>query len=289
MHPVPPRAASAAPQAPPLSCPTPDHALTGCTPTPLHRCVRLHSSSRRAPGSLLAAHNPNGDASHSGPTPVSEPSLSPATSSINRVDELSVARVAVDMPLPHLDRFFDYSIPAEFAADVVPGCRVKVRFSGRQRDGFVIDLPASSDSDRELSPLLKVTSSEPVLKPEVVAVVRAVADHYAGTFADVVRLAVPPRHGLTEKAAPAQHPQPNADQGIDTLGAYPYGAAFAGARCRRSAAARHPLRGSLRTRQLRHPDRRSRPGSPLPRFSGRGSGVGAPGARYPGGRVRARA
>jgi len=59
-----------------------------------------------------------------------------------------------------------------------------------------------------LSPLLKVVSAEPVLKPEVVTVIRAVADHYAGTFSDVVRLAVPPRHGLTEKADPPTYPAP---------------------------------------------------------------------------------
>ena len=42
------------------------------------------------------------------------------------------------MPLPHLDRPFDYAIPDEWASEVVPGCRVKVRFAGRQRDGYVL-------------------------------------------------------------------------------------------------------------------------------------------------------
>ena len=39
VHPVPPRQAFSAPQAPPRSLPTPDHTLTGCTPTPLRTCV----------------------------------------------------------------------------------------------------------------------------------------------------------------------------------------------------------------------------------------------------------
>ena len=94
--------------------------------------------------------------------------------------------MAVDVPLPHLDRFFDYAIPDDLAQQVTPGCRVRVRFAGRQRDGYVIDVLASSDSDRELAPLLKVVSPEPVLRPEIVGVVRAVADHYAGTFAQTV-------------------------------------------------------------------------------------------------------
>ena len=161
------------------------------------------------------------------------------------MDEPRVASVAVDMPLPHLDRFFDYVVPAELAEQVVPGCRVKVRFAGRQRDGFVIGLSDSSDSDRELSPVLKVTSSEPVLKPEIVGVIRAVADHYAGTFADVVRLAVPPRHGITEKATPPNYPVPLAFEGAGTLPGYPHGASFAEAlhrgRTARAALALSPV------------------------------------------------
>lgn len=121
--------------------------------------------------------------------------------------------MAVDVPLPHLDRPFDYAIPEEFAGQVAPGCRVKVRFAGRQRDGFVLDVLERSDSDRELSPLLRVISPEPVLRPEIVQVVRAVADHYAGTFADVVRLAVPPRHGLTETAERPPYPAPEVGRG----------------------------------------------------------------------------
>ncbi len=150
-----------------------------------------------------------------------------APSSIEFVVEPRVARVAVDMPLPHLDRPFDYAIPDELATKVVPGCRVKVRFAGRQRDGYVLDVAEASDADRELSPLLKVVSSEPVLQSEVAAVIRDVADHYAGTFADVVRLAVPPRHGMTETADPPQYPAPTLpDTEPVVLPAYPHGASL---------------------------------------------------------------
>ena len=143
------------------------------------------------------------------------------------VVEKRVARVAVDVPLPHLDRPFDYAIPDALAAEVVPGCRVKVRFAGRQRDGFVLGVAESSDADRELSPLLKVVSSEPVLKPEITAVVRAVADHYAGTFSDVVRLAVPPRHAMTEKADPITYPAPILPtEPLGVVGRYPHGAQY---------------------------------------------------------------
>lgn len=114
--------------------------------------------------------------------------------------ELPVARVAVDIPLSHLDRPFDYAVTAEQDSVAVPGARVRVRFAGRLRDGFILDRIAIADHEGTLTPLSKITSSEPVLTAEIASLIRKVADHYAGTFADVMRLAVPPRHAATEQA-----------------------------------------------------------------------------------------
>ena len=100
----------------------------------------------------------------------------------------------------------------------MPGARVRVRFAGRLRDGFVLERLATSDSDRELSPLSKVTSAEPVLTPEIAALVRAVADHYAGCFADVLRLADPAParrdgEGRAGSAAAAAGARPDTEHG----------------------------------------------------------------------------
>ena len=67
----------------------------------------------------------------------------------------------------------------------------------------MLERRGTTDHEGRLTPLHKVVSAEPVLTGEVAALVRAVADHYAGTFADVMRLAVPPRHAATERAGPA--------------------------------------------------------------------------------------
>jgi primosomal protein N' (replication factor Y) len=114
---------------------------------------------------------------------------------------LPVARVAVDIPLSHLDRPFDYAVTAEQDSDAVPGARVRVRFAGRLRDGLILERVATGDHEGALTPLSKITSSEPVLTAEIASLIRKVADHYAGTFADVMRLAVPPRHAATERAS----------------------------------------------------------------------------------------
>lgn len=144
--------------------------------------------------------------------------------------ELPVARVAVDMSLPHLDRPFDYLVPAELDAKAVPGCRVRVRFAGQLVDGFLLERVAESGHDGKLLYLERVTSPEPVLTPEVAALAREVANRYAGTFADVLRLAVPPRHARVEaEPAPAPGggpPDDGAPRGIGAWSEYPAGASF---------------------------------------------------------------
>jgi primosomal protein N' (replication factor Y) len=121
---------------------------------------------------------------------------------------LPVGRVAVDVSLPHLDRPFDYLVPEAFDGQAVPGCRVRVRFAGQLVDGYLLARAASSAHSGRLAYLDRVVSPEPVLAPEIVEAARAVADRYAGTFADVLRLAVPPRHARAEQTAPSPAPSP---------------------------------------------------------------------------------
>ena len=118
-----------------------------------------------------------------------------------------VAKVAVDVPLAHLDRLFDYSVPEALDADAQVGTRVRVRFSGRLVDGFIVERVEESEHAR-LAPLQRVTSPLPVLTPEVLALARAVADRYAGTLPDVLRAAIPPRHARAETALLAKDVEP---------------------------------------------------------------------------------
>ncbi|WP_185994811.1 primosomal protein N' [Nocardioides campestrisoli] len=125
-----------------------------------------------------------------------------------------VAQVLVDVPLAHLDRPFDYSVPAAMAATAVPGARVKVRFAGQDVDGFVVARVPTSQHPGRLAPLRRVVSPEPVLTPAVAELTARLAHRYAGARADVLRLAVPPRHAATEKAPePERLPVRPADLG----------------------------------------------------------------------------
>ena len=122
-------------------------------------------------------------------------------------ERLPVARVAVDISLAHLDRPFDYLVPARLDAEAVPGCRVRVRFAGQLVDGYLLERAETSEHQGRLARLERVISPEPVLTPEIFDLARAVADRYAGTLADVLRLAIPPRHATAEREAPPPGPR----------------------------------------------------------------------------------
>ncbi|MEV4469229.1 primosomal protein N' [Nonomuraea sp. NPDC049504] len=142
--------------------------------------------------------------------------------------ENPVARVVVDSPLPHLDRPFDYLVPAKLHETAEPGVRVRVRFAGKLIDGFLLERVPKSDHEGRLTPLERVVSPERVLTPEIAGLARAVADRYAGTLTDVLRLAVPPRHARAEgeepkPVPPQERPQAPSPSAWD---AYPAGPSF---------------------------------------------------------------
>lgn len=115
-----------------------------------------------------------------------------------------VARVRVDSTLPQVDRTFDYRVPAELSEDAVPGARVRVLFNGHEMTGYIEERAATTDWTRtSLLPLKSVLSRMPSVAPEIFGLAEALADRYASTVANVLRLAVPPRiAALDKKYAP---------------------------------------------------------------------------------------
>lgn len=144
---------------------------------------------------------------------------------------LPVARVLVDKGVLHLDRYFEYAVPQELDEIAQPGVRVRVRFGagtknvrdGRREgggliDGFLVERVAEAEYQGPLAALAQVLSPERVLDEELLGLTRAVADRYAGSLADVLQLAVPPRHAKAEARefpgppAPPAAPEPGSWQ-----------------------------------------------------------------------------
>lgn len=142
---------------------------------------------------------------------------------------LPIARVCVDLELPHLDRLFDYLVPVESDVDCQVGTRVRVRFAGKLRDGFVIDRIERSDHPGRLSYVDRSVSAEAVVTVEIARLVRAVADRHAGTMSDVLRLAVPPRHAAAESEQSPPFTEASDQNAVPTRtgwDAYPDGRSF---------------------------------------------------------------
>ncbi|XXM85187.1 primosomal protein N' [Cellulosimicrobium sp. PMB13] len=135
--------------------------------------------------------------------PAAAPRRAASVGPLEVAAELPVAQLVLDLAPAHLDRPYDYLVPAAMADAAQPGARVKVRFAGRDVDGYVVARLERSDHVGRLQPLRRVVSPEPVLTPQVLRLARSVADLYAGTLPDVLRLAVPPRHARAEQGLDA--------------------------------------------------------------------------------------
>jgi primosomal protein N' (replication factor Y) len=158
-----------------------------------------------------------------------------------QIPALPVAAVVVDSGLAHLDREFEYAVPADLSEAAQPGVRVRVRFAGRDVDGFVVARRAEAEHDGRLA--LAAAGGQPRARPHprrCSALCRAVAQRYAGVLGDVLRFAIPPRHAAAERALDAHSvhriasPPEIPAEGPWT--AYPAGPAF----LRRTAAGEAP-------------------------------------------------
>lgn len=119
-----------------------------------------------------------------------------------------VARVAIDSPLPQLDRLFDYEVAESISSAIAVGARVRVPF-GRGAglsDGFVVELVKESEFKGKLASVDELVSAASVLRPEIYQLCRAVADRQAVTIADVFKLAIPTRSVAVEKKWLAEKP-----------------------------------------------------------------------------------
>lgn len=137
-----------------------------------------------------------------------------------------VARVLPMLGLAHLDRAFDYLIDSDADEKAVPGARVRVRFGGRRVDGFLLERVETSDHPGKLGWIERVVSPEPVLSPQLAALARAVAERYAGTMSDVVRLAIPPRHARTESRDSGEASPPPEAPDLRAWDKYPHAESY---------------------------------------------------------------
>ena len=100
-------------------------------------------------------------------------------------EHLPVARVLPLLGLAHLDRPFDYRVPADLDAIAQPGVRVRIRFAGRLVDALLLERVAHTDHEGQLSWIERIISPDVVYPPRTAALIDALADRYAGNRSDL--------------------------------------------------------------------------------------------------------
>ena len=107
------------------------------------------------------------------------------------------ARVIVDVEPLHLDRPFDYAIPGALHVEV--GHEVRVSFAGRRRNGWVVEVGDTTDTDSaRVKDLLDVRGPLPRFDDDGLRLCRWVARRWGGTLASVLRHALPRRVAAVE-------------------------------------------------------------------------------------------
>ncbi len=112
---------------------------------------------------------------------------------------VAIARVLVDIDLPHLDHPLDYAVPEELLDSACPGRLVRVRLGGAKHSGWIVARADSTDHVGRLQPLLSVVSDAPVVSPQMLRLARYLADRTVSTASQVLSLAIPARHAATER------------------------------------------------------------------------------------------
>lgn len=110
-----------------------------------------------------------------------------------------MAKVVLDLDVPHLGHPFEYSIPQALRDQVAVGSHVEVRFSGRKVKGFVLGVRDRSESGRKLAPILRILGPFPLLREGLITTAEYLARRYATSVGRILSFAVPARRASEEK------------------------------------------------------------------------------------------
>jgi len=122
---------------------------------------------------------------------------------------LLIAEIIVDVSTYHVDRAFDYQVPAEWINVIETGCRVKVPFGARSVLGFVIGLKKETDVPlHKLKPITQILDMEPVLTEEMLQMAGWLKNHTICYEIDALQVMLPSAlRAKYEKIIKLQEPQ----------------------------------------------------------------------------------
>lgn len=157
-----------------------------------------------------------------------------------------IARVHLTFSHPSVDKTFDYLVPEHLQPQCVIGVSVRVPFAGRREDGFVVDIVSESDYPGALSDIVAVHHQIPVLSERLHALLSQLRERCGGTYADLLRLAIPPRRQLDDATVQFLQSSPRTvDSAPVALGSlwsgYTHSSEFVNAVCERRGPRAHTV------------------------------------------------
>ncbi len=100
------------------------------------------------------------------------------------------AKVIIDQDAKALDKVFEYIIPETL--NVCPGMRVFVQFGSRILQGFIVEVSSDCDYDKtKLKNIISLVDTYPAIKPEMLEVMKFMADKFHLKLASILRLFIP--------------------------------------------------------------------------------------------------
>lgn len=104
-----------------------------------------------------------------------------------------LVRVVVDQTVFHIDKPYDYFVPAEFLNSAQPGCRVLVPFGkgNKNRLGMIIGYSDDELTDKT-KPILSVMDEKPLFTDEMLKLAEFLKEYTFCTWFDAVKAILPP-------------------------------------------------------------------------------------------------
>ncbi len=113
---------------------------------------------------------------------------------------MKTAKVVVTISL---DKEFDYLIPDKLADKVFVGSRVKVPFSNREIDGYVVSIGILNEKPKfKLKNITKLTDDRPFVSEKILELARWIASYYCSTVEQAIRAVLPGairKHSVKQK------------------------------------------------------------------------------------------
>lgn len=106
---------------------------------------------------------------------------------------LHIAKVAISAAAFSIDRPYDYRIPEELTAKILPGVRVMIPFGrgNHRREGIVLDVREEETADKPLKAIDRALDDEPVLDAGLLKLALWMRNRYFCTVYDAVHAMLP--------------------------------------------------------------------------------------------------